>query len=236
MLEYTVRESKRAKHVRLKMTVQEGLVVVVPHGFKKSQLPAILQHHTSWIAKAEKRVQSLRELEQSHSSAVTFPDRLNFRSVGEQWNISYQQNGNSRIKLTETSSSNLKLAGDVSDWPTCKAALRKWTARKAREQLVPWLRMLSEVVDLPFNEVSIRNQRTRWGSCSGRNNISLNLKLLFLPSRLVRYVLLHELCHTIHLHHSDKFWGFLAQYESGYQQLNLELRTARQYTPPWLTL
>ena len=62
------------------------------------------------------------------------------------------------------------------------------------------------------NNVSIREQRTRWGSCSHKNNISLNLKLVLLPKELIDYVMLHELVHTRIHNHSKKFWAELDRY------------------------
>jgi len=60
-----------------------------------------------------------------------------------------------------------------------------------------------------YNKISIRNQKSRWGSCSARNNISLNRKLYFLPHHLRDYVLVHELAHTREKNHSPAFWGIL---------------------------
>jgi predicted metal-dependent hydrolase len=85
-----------------------------------------------------------------------------------------------------------------------------------------------------FATASIRGQKTRWGSCSSRQTISVNCKLLFLPSELVRYVLIHELCHTVHLNHSAAFWALVAQKEPDYQQLDAGLRDARYHVPLWL--
>jgi len=60
-----------------------------------------------------------------------------------------------------------------------------------------------------YSRLSIRNQKTRWGSCSGSNSISLNQKLQFLPDSLIEYVLLHELAHTVEKNHGPRFWKIL---------------------------
>jgi hypothetical protein len=69
-------------------------------------------------------------------------------------------------------------------------------------------------------------QKTRWASCSRHRTVSLNMKLLFLPPELVRYVFVHELCHTVHMNHSREFWRFLAVKEPRYKELDKQLRTA----------
>jgi len=82
----------------------------------------------------------------------------------------------------------------------------------ARKILIKRLDELSEMNGFSYDKVFIRNQKTRWGSCSAKNNISLNMKLLLLPEELRDYVILHELVHTQIKNHSSKFWEELDKY------------------------
>jgi predicted metal-dependent hydrolase len=86
---------------------------------------------------------------------------------------------------------------------------------RARAILVKRLDELSELYDFRFNKVSIRSQKTKWGSCSSKNNISLNMNLARLPDELRDYVILHELVHTRIKNHSKKFWAELDEYTAG---------------------
>ena len=78
---------------------------------------------------------------------------------------------------------------------------------EARKRIISQTGQLAEQHGFTYNKVSIRNQRTRWGSCSAKGNISLNMKLVALPPELVDYVILHELVHTRVHNHSRKFWA-----------------------------
>src|SRR3990170_4088628 len=78
--------------------------------------------------------------------------------------------------------------------------------KEAGKLLVARLGELSRQHGLPYNRVSIRNQRTRWGSCSSKNNINLNIKLFLLPAELRDYVILHELIHTKIKSHGSEFY------------------------------
>ena len=78
-----------------------------------------------------------------------------------------------------------------------------------RHSLTTRLDELAHEHDFSYNKVSLRDQKSRWGSCSARNNISLNQKLYFLPDYLRDYVLVHELAHTRKKNHSSEFWDIL---------------------------
>ena len=81
--------------------------------------------------------------------------------------------------------------------------------QEAKETIRNRLKELSEQHGYSYNKVFIREQKTRWGSCSAKNNINLNLKLVLLPEHLMDYVILHELAHTKHKNHSQQFWSEL---------------------------
>jgi hypothetical protein len=83
---------------------------------------------------------------------------------------------------------------------------------EARTRIIGRLNQLARQYGFRYNRVSIRNQRTRWGSCSAKNNISLNIKLVALPQDLFDYVLLHELVHTRVHNHGKRFWKELDKY------------------------
>lgn len=82
--------------------------------------------------------------------------------------------------------------------------------RKEAKKILPQrLEELAKKHGFKYEKVAIKNAKTRWGSCSYRNNINLNLHLARLDSDLVDYVILHELCHTIEKNHSARFWALL---------------------------
>ena len=83
---------------------------------------------------------------------------------------------------------------------------------EAKLYLLNRLDELARTHGFTYNNATIRNQKTRWGSCSGQNNISLNMQLMNLPKQLIDYVILHELVHTLVKNHSPLFWSTLLQF------------------------
>lgn len=94
-----------------------------------------------------------------------------------------------------------------------------------KKTLTSRLKQLAEKHGFRYNKVAIRNQRTRWGSCSNKNNISLNVKLVRLPDELRDYVILHELVHTCIHNHSKKCWAELDKYVGNARAMSKRLRT-----------
>ncbi len=86
---------------------------------------------------------------------------------------------------------------------------------KAQKSLFDRLEYFSKRYNLPYKRAAFRCQKTKWGSCSGKNNINLNINIAFLPSELQDYILLHELVHTKVKNHSKQFWKELDKYTDG---------------------
>ena len=94
----------------------------------------------------------------------------------------------------------------------------------AKEFLEGRIKELAEKFGFVYKKVTIRNQKTRWGSCSGKNNINLNMQLMNIPKHLIDYVIIHELMHTIIKNHSPFFWSSLDQYVGNAKAIDKELK------------
>lgn len=81
----------------------------------------------------------------------------------------------------------------------------------AFKRIEPLLKEYADFYNVSFNRVTIRNQKTRWGSCSGKKNLNFNCLLAAVPDRVVKYVVVHELCHLIEMNHSKAFWAQVAK-------------------------
>ena len=213
------------------LSLQDGLVVVVPKGFDHSQIPSLPQKKKRWLENASERIEKQRKFLESEPPGA-LPERLALQGIGEEWTIEYKRS--SQVKTNERPGYRLLVSGNTDNIETCRAALRRCLNRKAHAQLKPWLVRLAKERGFQLGRVLVKSQRTRWGSCSRGKTVSLNLKLLFIPQDLAQSVLIHELCHTVHLNHSQKFWALLKHYEPDCKNKEKELRSAGRFVPAWI--
>lgn len=230
--DYSVRHSPKAKHLRLKVTREEGLQVVVPKGYDEQNIPALLLRKRSWIADALERVGEAKRFLEPKSSHL--PEVIRLAALGETWRVVYADGRvHSGIRLA-SEAGQLVLSGSDLTRDAVILKLKGWLRSRVRDNLFPLAETLASKHHLKLQGLLVKSQRTRWASCSAKRNLALNTKLLFLPPELVRYVVVHELCHTVHMNHSSEFWRLLASHEPGYRALDKALREAWKTLPPWV--
>lgn len=156
------------------------------------------------------------------------PGTLHLAATGEQWQLEYLEGKRSRVAAVE-GVLNVYSQNDEG----AREALLRWLTRCAVEVLTPWLHNVSDELGLPFTRTVIRAQKTRWGSCSSSGTISINRALLFMPPGTVRYLFIHELCHTKEMNHSPRYWRMVAEYMPDYQQHEAILNDGIRQLPRW---
>ena len=234
-IDYQVRVSSRAKYPRLKMSARGGLVVVVPEGFDAGRIPSVVAAKRAWIRRNEERFRDQAKFLVPQPPGVR-PERISLRAIGEEWSVNYRLTSRRSVTAAERPGRCLLVYGNVDSEQAVRHALRRWLSRRTRAHLAPWLETLSRDRRLAFGGVAVRSQRTRWASCSPKGTISLNMRLMFLPTHLVRYALLHELVHTLEMNHSRRYWALLASFEPNYRALDEELRVAWRLVPDWMRI
>ncbi len=222
---YHIVQSKRSKRVYLKMCRRHGLRVVVPRRFNQKEIPALIEKSRLWIEQMWLKIQPVD---------ISLPEELQLLAINQTWNIAYEVADRKNFNTKEIAHRQLKITGDINQQLSVLIVLKKWLKLQAQLYLTARLDELCEMTGLAYTALSIGNANTRWGSCSAKKKISLSLKLLFLPTAVVDYVLLHELCHTVHFNHSKSFWKLLSSFNSNHQELRKALKQYSALTPAWL--
>ncbi|MFP4492955.1 MAG: M48 family metallopeptidase [Puniceicoccaceae bacterium] len=230
---YQVRRSSKAKNLRLKVTRDEGLLVVVPKGFDERKIPALLKRKRTWIADAMKRVEETKRFLEP-KPADHLPESVKLTALGETWPVEYREDCRRSGLWLRAEGGKLVIVGETLNREAVIRKLKEWLRLRVRENLFPLAESIAAKHRLEISGLFVKSQRTRWASCSAKRNLSLNTKLLFIPPELVRYVIVHELCHTVHMNHSNEFWRLVQAYEPAFRTMDARLREAWKRIPPWL--
>ncbi len=96
---------------------------------------------------------------------------------------------------------------------------------QARRLITSRLTSLNAFYNYKYNRIFIKNQKTRWGSCSKKGNLNFSYKIIFLPTQLINYIVVHELCHLGEFNHSGEFWNLVGQTIPDYKKIKIDLKT-----------
>jgi predicted metal-dependent hydrolase len=226
---YTLKKSARTRHIKLKASARYGLELVVPLRFNQKTIPDILETNKQWIEKQLAKIQ----LELNTLNQQILPSEILLPLLNQSWRILYLKGDSKKLRLLINPNHELILFGNTDDKNNCKKLLNIWVKNQAKTFITERLAYLSQKTGLSYSSSTIRNQRSRWGSCSSNKSINLNFKLLFLPTPLVDHIIIHELCHTIHMNHSGKFWRLVASFDSNWKQHCRDTRQADKLIPAW---
>jgi hypothetical protein len=221
LFDYSLRVSRKAKYAKLQIKPYGGLEVVIPLRFPKKAVPGLVNQHAEWI---------LRQLQkqQERIPEPVLPDEIYLAINDYRAEVVYGP-----LNRQDGSLSNRLLICD-SGYQQSVNQLRKWMRKQAWELLPPMLERLSQETGLDYRKISIRSQKTRWGSCSSRGTISLNDQLLFVAHDNAEYLMIHELCHTRHMNHSVKFWQLVESHCPDYRRHEDALNRAKAAIPGWI--
>lgn len=221
-----VRHSPRARRVAVRIGATGRVELVVPRGVSERRAWAFLESRAEWV---RHHVARRRE---AAPPAQPFPPReLVLPLLGQRWRL-FQSGGEGRPRII-ASGGVLELRGTAAP-EAWRRALLRWLKRRAEAAFAPRLAATAQKHGFQYSTLRVRSQRTRWGSCSSRGAISLNVALLFQPADVVEYLLCHELSHTRHMNHSARFWACVAACEPRWRELDAALTSGWRHVPAWI--
>ena len=218
-------KSSRARRISISLKPFQPLRVTLPYLASFRRAEGFLQEKEKWILRNLDKIKKLEEQQTVFKEDTSYSTHEHSLEIVRYDELIPKVSMRNRKILVQLPHSCDILSDEIQEmirWGV-QAAWRK----EAKKFLPVRLSELSRKHHLPFNKVVIKSNRTRWGSCSHKNNINLSLHLMRLPDHLVDYVLIHELVHTVHKNHSKKFWKQLERHEPEAKSLDKELNDYR---------
>ena len=202
-LSVEVIRTKRKKTVSIR--VFNGLVqAVVPEQLSDIRVTELIQKSTPWI---------LRKLSKESQASVFLPKKYisgeAFPYLGRHYRLKVLFGDNDKVRLLhgnlEVSVSKGSKESDI------RNALSDWYECHALKKLIEKTKKYAGIIGIFPNSISVKNYKSRWGSCSSKGDISYNWRIILAPPQIVNYVVVHELCHLRHMNHSSAYWESVKQ-------------------------
>lgn len=207
VIPYIVRKSERAKNVRLSLGLEGILQVVVPQKYSLGKIEPLLKEKEKWIlSKYEEitRARVAREEALEEASSV-------LRYLGKEYSLVTILDAQNPIRVVLEGDRALVTLPENSE-ELLRRVTEAWYRWAAREIFMERTKIFAAKMGVTYRQIFIKNQKTRWGSCSEKGNLNFNLRLVMAPLEVVDYIIIHELAHLKEMNHSKKFWEIVDRF------------------------
>jgi len=206
-VEYEVRRSEEATEPRIDVDIH-GVTVVVPNS-KDVRPSTLLKENAAWVVDKRHHYDTYRE----QVPTRTFEPGATFPFLGEDRELVVEPRGKQVVD-----DDSIRLRKSAVEQSSTRRVLENFYRNRAREYLTDRTEHYAERMDVEYERLELRNQRTRWGSCSTGGTISLNWRIIMAPPGVVDYLIVHELAHLTEQHHGDEFWRLVEGQLPDYQE------------------
>lgn len=210
VIEYELRKSSKAK--RVSISIKNSRVrVAIPTGFTFEYAKTFLEDNKDWVLKhLQKQIlisQKVKPKQYTSGEKLLYRGRSYPLVIEEVVATEYfAVFKGSRIVVSIPP----RLAPDKKTLMV-KLLIEEWYKGQAQKLLPEQVDYYSKILNTPYNKLKVKDQKTRWGSCSNKGNINLNWRIIMAPHQVAAYVIIHELTHLRHMNHSKDFWNMVEE-------------------------
>lgn len=199
-ISYTLKLSSRSRRLSIAVNTHGDVIVTAPRFVPKYKISEFVESARSWIEKQ-------REVQQKKPSLISATHCLYF---GKDYSVKVSKRMDGTVKVGKEV---IIAAPLVTSHQSLVALISSWLKARSVEYVTKRVYELSEQMNLPFNGLAFKQQKTRWGSCSSKKNLNFNWKLIHAPTEVIDYVIIHELSHTKEMNHGKRFWDLVSSYD-----------------------
>jgi len=201
VLEYTVQRSAKRRNLTITVERDRSVVVHAPEGISDVKIRQVVESKRQWIYEKTGHLQKYRGLPHPPGKELVSGESALY--LGRQYRIEVVKMG-----LTETQFSQRFLIPAAQEKKQVEA-LREWYIGKAKEKIIPRVKIHAHKLGVDVAGIRIADSRYRWGSCTVKNNVGFNWRLIKAPMFVIDYVIVHELAHLIEANHTPRFWNIV---------------------------
>ena len=216
------RKNKRSKNVSIAIKPLNGIVVNLPYFLSYRYGIKVVEQKRHWIEKNLPKIQAIEKQSTIFTENTAFSTRQRKLSIKKHHsNLVHTLIKSDTVEILYPENTNIE-SFEIQE--IIRKTLLKSLRIEAKEYIPFRTQELAKKYRFQFNRIFIKNNKTLWGSCSGTNNINLNLHLIRLPNYLIDYVIIHELCHTVEKNHGPRFWKLMDSILGDAKKISKELK------------
>lgn len=208
IIPYKLKRSLKAKYIRLQISNSE-LEVVLPRGLSVKYAEEFILKKAVWIKK------HLKYKTPGKETFLLFGKEVKILQTFDFFYKKHKINFNGGV---------LNIVSPFQSKTEIKSLYDFWLKSYSKKYILNRTAQLADEFNFSVNKIKIRGQKTRWGSCSSKKNLSFNFRLMEFRKEVIDYVIIHELCHLKEMNHSNKFWKLIEKYCPDYKSLKKELK------------
>lgn len=200
-LDYTIQRSTKRHKLTISVERDCRIVVHAPGGISEEKIRLMVESKRQWIY--EKITHPQKYKDRPHPPGKELVSGESALYLGRQYRIEVIKNGLAKIQFAQRFYIPATLGEKREE------ALREWYIEKAKEKIIPRMKVHAHQLGVPVSQVKIVDNRFRWGSCTLKNNVNFNWRLIKAPMSVIDYVIVHELAHLMEANHTLRFWNIV---------------------------
>lgn len=201
---------KKRKTIGIKVTDQGEVIVTSPFGVNEKTIHGIIKKKEKWIVD---KINLIKQAGILQKRKIENGTKLLF--LGKELEVEII-NSNKGIENSKVENEKVRVFINSND--IIKDKIAELYRKEAKKVLNERTDIYGRIIGVSPNKVFIKNQKTLWGSCSSRKNINYNYRIIMAPIEIVDYIVVHELCHLIHMNHSKEYWNIVQSILPDYKE------------------
>ena len=213
-MQYKLIRSKR-KTISISFDNDVNVVVKAPNWVSKSKIDSFVSEKEDWINASRVRLINAKKNELKERLQLKNGDELPFWNEKLTLTVIREERKTGKVKQIQNRLL-LWIPYDA-DYEMKRSLVEKWYRKQAAELISQKTYQFANKLGVQYKDISIKNQKSRWGSCSSKGNLNFNFRIMMAPEKVCEYVIWHELCHLVHMNHSESFWNLVSSNCSDYK-------------------
>ncbi|SFR69168.1 M48 family metallopeptidase [Anaeromicropila populeti] len=222
-LEYVLIRSKR-KTISIIVEQDGSVIVKAPAILSMNEVEAIVLKKLGWIREKQKKM----HLMEKRTQAKEYVNGEHFLYLGKEYTLLLVEDRVNDVPEVKILHNQIQVSGKKLSREIVREALCSWYFEQAKWVIDNQIKMYSAKLGVRVSKLTLREAKTRWGSCSSKGAVMINWKIIMAPLEMIDYVVVHELCHLKHMNHSKNFWDLVASIIPDYKKRRLWLKEHSQ--------